>query len=358
MKAPTLALMNGLKRKRKNKILFFLLFLVTGTLGYSQTEKPGYSLLFYNVENLFDPEDDPLKLDDEFTPDGARHWRYNQLNQKLVNLSKVILNVSGWSPPGMIALCEIENREVLERLRTQTPLKNFSYKIIHQESSDDRGIDVAFLYNSDVFYPLSYVSYPIRNEQGSVIATREILHVSGIVSDSDTLHFFINHWPSRYSGLLETRKKREYAALTLRRRLDSLLLGYRSPKVVVVGDFNDQPSDESVLSYLNAQPVSEKIKPDVLYNLSARWGDNEKGTLKYRAQWFVFDQIMVSGALLKSDDGLSTSPGNASVVNLPFLLEKDERYGGFKPNRTFSGYTYKGGFSDHLPVLLKFNLKN
>lgn len=357
MKAPILALMNALKRKTKIKILFFLLVLFTGNFGYTQTHND-YSLLFYNVENLFDPEDAPGKVDDEFTPEGDRHWRNNLLNQKLVNISKVLLSASGWSPPEMIALCEIENREVLERLKSQTPLKNFPYKIIHKESPDDRGIDVAFLYNADVFYPLDYAGYPVKDDQGSILPTREILYVSGIMAGIDTLHIFINHWPSRYSGLLETQRKRELAALTLRCRLDSLIAHYSNPKIVIVGDFNDQPSDESIVLHLNAQPVSEEIKPDVLYNLSARWGDNKKGTLKYRAQWFVFDQIMVSGTLLKSNAGLSTSPENASVINLPFLLEKDDRYGGFKPNRTFSGYTYKGGFSDHLPVLLKLNLKD
>ncbi len=354
-----MALMKELKRKRKNKILLFLLFLLAGKIGYTQSQDTGYSLLFYNVENLFDIENTPGKADDEFTPDGARHWRYSQLNQKLLNLSKVILSASGWSPPGMVALSEIENRKVLELLITQTPLNNFPYNIIHKESSDNRGIDVAFIYNENIFYPLTYKYYPIKNDRDSILATREILYVSGILSDTDTLHIFINHWPSRYSGLLETRGKRVLAALTLRRELDSLYRHYKNPKIVIAGDFNDQPFDESISLHLNAQAVSAEIEPDGLYNLAAGWDNNKSGTLKYRSQWFVFDQIMVSGALITANSGLFTKPEYASVVNLPFLIEKDERYGGFKPKRTFTGFSYnKGGFSDHLPVIIKFSVND
>ncbi len=314
--------------------------------------------MFYNVENLFDPQDDDLSADDEFTPDGERHWTYKRLNSKLINLSKVILSASGWEPPGVVALCEVENQSVLQKLTGKTPLQSFPYQIIHKESPDHRGIDVALLYNSNQFYPLEYKYYPLKLKNDSVVATREILYVSGVAIGADTLHFFINHWPSRYSGLLESRSIRGAAARLLRQKVDELFEKFAAPKIIILGDFNDQPGDESIVKYLNAKEVKEQIIPEVLYNLSFNWGKGETGTHKYQSQWSVFDQIIVSGELLVDKKGLFTTIGNAQILDKPFLLEKDERYGGIKPNRTYLGYRYHGGFSDHLPVLLELDVSN
>ncbi|MFW5755063.1 MAG: endonuclease, partial [Tangfeifania sp.] len=242
---------------------------------------------------------------------------------------------------------------VLEKLLNDTPLQAFQYSIIHKESPDERGIDVAFLYNHDVFYPLNYQYYPLKNEQDSIEKTREILYVSGILNETDTLHFFVNHWPSRYGGLMETQSLRNLAAQTLRNLYDALHENYSNPKVVIVGDFNDQPQDESIASFLDTRTVGEEFDVADVVNLSEKWTNDEIGTIKYQSQWSVFDQVMVSGSLLLDDSGFITSPRMAQIVKLPFLLEKDERYGGTKTNRTFIGYRYNGGFSDHLPVLLQ-----
>jgi hypothetical protein len=133
---------------------------------------------------------------------------------------------------------------------------------------------------------------------------------------------------------------------------------YNSPKIIVVGDFNDNPTDESINDILAAVSVNDKIYKSGLYNLSSNWSDSNLGTLKYQAQWDVFDQIIVSGSLLNAEAGFSTSQQNASIVQLPFLLEEDDRYGGIKPFRTYNGFQYLGGFSDHLPVLLKLHTEN
>lgn len=322
----------------------------------AQNSYGSYSVLFYNVENLFDLEDDPETSDEEFTPGGDRHWTYNRLTKKLLGISKVILGSAGWEPPQMIGLCEVENRRVLENLVSGTPLNKFPYKIIHKESPDHRGIDVAFIYNQDVFYPLFYRYFPLKSADGSELATREILYISGVVNETDTLHFFVNHWPSRYGGLLETQPLRNLAAKTLRFHFNQLCEKYRNPKVIIMGDFNDQPADESISVYLGAAGYSDTIEPDNIVNLSAQWVNDTKGTLKYRSQWSVFDQIMVSGALLNADQGLFATPEMAQIVDLPFLLQKDERFGGMKTNRTYVGYSYNGGFSDHLPVLIQLGL--
>lgn len=309
--------------------------------------------MFYNVENLFDIKNDSLTNDDEFTPEGERHWTNNRLNRKLINTSKVILNASGWKAPTIIAICEVENRYVLDRLRKETPLNSISYKIIHKESPDFRGIDVAMLYNPEEFYPLAYDYYPLSNKKEEIINSREILYVTGILGGTDTLHIFVNHWPSRYSGIMETRELRNGAASLLREKIDLLFAANRNPKIVVLGDFNDQPNDESMAKYLQAKTVSNTFLNTALYNLSAEWLNAENGTLKYQSQWFVFDQVIVSGGILNAKKGIYTKPEWASICTLPFLFEQDEKYGGKKPARTYVGYKYNGGFSDHFPVLLK-----
>lgn len=336
-------------------ILLFFLFLCFQC--YPQNHKNEFSVLFYNVENLFDPESDSDSKDNEFTPAGDRHWTYKKLNQKLLNISKVILNASGWNTPEIVALCEVENRKVLEKLISTTPLQKISYKIIHKESPDHRGIDVALLYNSDIIEPLKYDFYPLTDGE-LILETREILYFSGIQNKKDTLHFFVNHWPSRYDGLLETKSKRIKAAKLLKSKVDELNQEFKNPKIIIIGDFNDQPSDESISEFLGAKKIDNKTNSNQLYNLSIPWQDNKSGTIKYQSQWSVFDQIIVSGSLLENKSETTVRQGDASIVKFPFLFENDEKYGGLKPKRSYIGFSYQNGFSDHLPVLLKLNSSN
>lgn len=212
---------------------------------------------------------------------------------------------------------------------------------------------MGLIYDSERFYPLNYKHYPIKNKNGSIKRTREILHVSGVLNEIDTVHIFVNHWPSRYGGLLETKPERRKAAAMLRGKVNELIDEFNNPRIIILGDFNDQPNDESIAKILNAKRIDSVLMPNELYNLSYEWEEQKKGTLKYRSQWSFFDQIIVSGNLLMGECGYLVKPENASIVNYPFLLEKDERYGGEKPKRTYYGYKYQGGFSDHLPVLLR-----
>lgn len=351
--------MKELKKRMKNKvILVFLIIFISGKI-FSQQNNQEASILFYNVENLFDIYNNPETNDDEFTPKGDRRWTYKRFDKKLQAISKVILNASGWNPPELVALCEIENHYALDKLLSQTPLKSYPYQIIHKESPDPRGIDVALLYNENDFYPLEYQYIPIRTENDLIIKSREILYVSGIIKNTDTLHLFINHWPSRYSGLLESQPLRNLAANTLKAEIELLQKNKINPNIVIVGDFNDQPSDESVLLKLGAIAFPGQIKnfnSNKVFNLSWNWMEKEPGTLKFQSQWSVFDQIMVTGNLLKTENKIFTRVEWAKIVQLPFLLEKDERYGGTKINRTYIGFNYNGGFSDHLPVLLKLQM--
>ncbi len=335
-------------------ILFFLFFSSKAQTGSSGEA----SLLFYNVENLFDTKDDSLTEDDDFTPKGEMHWTEKRLKTKLTNLSKVILNASGWNMPDLVALAEIENRQVVERLIHETPLNKFPYSIIHKESPDHRGLDVVLLYNTEHFFPLEYHYYPLLSGANQVEKTREILYVSGILNGIDTLHIFVNHWPSRYSGLLESKPARLAVARLLKSKTDEVFKKHKFPKIIIVGDFNDNPIDESINDILHAENVNTEIDKNELYNLSGNWLNAGAGTLKYQAQWDVFDQIIVSGALLSAEKGLITNIQNAIIVRLPFLLEEDSKYGDVKPHRTYYGREYTGGFSDHLPVMLKLKVKD
>lgn len=346
---------NSTANRMKTSFSFVIfLFFFLNTLAQQSSDE--FSVMFYNVENLFDVKNDPLTNDDDFTFEGERHWSYKKLNKKIQNTAKAILSAAGWEAPALVALCEIENRYVIDKLVKDSPLQSVAYKVIHKESPDSRGIDVVLLYNSKQFYPLSYQYYPLKSKGGKLLKSREILHVSGILGAIDTVHVFVNHWPSRYSGVMETRALRNGAAALLLENIELVLAQNPKAKIIVLGDFNDAPNDQSIKEYLGAKAITKHLYSQSLYNLSLDWENLEYGTLKYRSQWYIYDQIIVSGELLKSDSGLYTKAEWATICKSPFLLETDERYGGLKPKRTFVGYRYNGGFSDHLPVLLKLKL--
>ncbi len=348
---------NGSLKKMRNRILFSFFILLLCFKSPAQEEN-SYSILFYNTENLFDCEDDPTVNDNEFTPEGDRYWTYHRFIQKINNLSKAIIAASAWDKPAIIGVCEVENRFVLEQLCSKTALQAYPLQIIHKESPDPRGIDVALMYNSDLFKPIQYDYFPLLNEDGNIRRTREILFLKGKFKDSeDTVHVFVNHWPSRYSGLLETTEWRNKAAQLLKQKTDSLFHLSVNSKIIIMGDFNDQPGDTSVLQLLQAQPVDGENQAGKLYNLSSNWGEKGKGSLKYQSQWFVFDQAIVSASLITDAKNRGLTISEASIESAGFLLEQDERYGGERPMRTYYGYDYRGGFSDHLPVKIKIKLR-
>jgi hypothetical protein len=355
-KARIWALTSGLKRKAVSRSPLFLFLCFTFCLS-AQHNPPPFSLLFYNVENLFDTQDDPQTEDDNFTPEGDLHWTNKRLTGKLLNISKVIMNASGWEVPDIVVFAEIENRKMLEKLIGETPLKSSPYKIIHKESPDHRGIDVGMIYNHERFFPIEYNYYPLVINS-NVVNTRELFYVSGVLKGSDTLHIFGNHWPSRYSGMLETRDLRKASALLLKNKVEELNMKYKFPKIVIVGDFNDNPEDETLSKVLKAGKVEIPIVDDQLYNLFFDMKRDNQGSLKYQSRWFVFDQVIVSGSLLSASSGVCIKPEYAKILALPFLLENDKKFGGKKPFRTYYGFTYNGGFSDHLPVLLRMDISH
>jgi hypothetical protein len=335
------------------KLFLYLLIAIIPFLCFARQPNPATRIMFYNVENLFDTIDDPTKNDNEFLPNGQRHWNSYRFYQKLNRLSQVIVAAGEGSYPAVIGMCEVENQHVLESLLHFTPLKKLDYQIIHQESPDMRGIDVALLYRKELFAPLYYHSFAVNNPGDGQFKTRDILYVKGILA-KDTVHFFVNHWPSKYGGVSATKPLRALAASTLRAKTDSILRVNAHSKIIIMGDFNDSPFDKSIAEVLGAKPVTEP-SPANLYSLAHPLAKQGKGTNKYRAKWDMIDQFIVSKSLLKGG-GLHTKTGAFKVFSPSFLLEKDKTNLGDKLNRTYVGFKYHGGFSDHLPILLDLSL--
>jgi predicted extracellular nuclease len=307
-------------------------------------------VMFYNVENLFDPREDSITSDEEYQPTGMRGWTANRLKQKQINISKVVLAVGGWEPPDLIGLCEVENFNVLYGLTNYTALKNFGYKIVHFDSPDPRGIDVALLYRPDRFRVLQKKPVHVRFPFDTASRTRDILFVKGIACKRDTLNIFINHWPSKFGGAMATIPKRNYVASVMRKFADSLLAVNPKANILIMGDLNESPYEEAVSTVLRAKMDSANLEPYDLYNLLAGAGLSwNRGTIKFHESWEAIDHMIVSRALLSH-----TTPHGLHIFDPPFLLQDDEAWFGEKPFRTYYGSKYIGGFSDHLPVYTDF----
>jgi hypothetical protein len=332
-------------------IIPFFLFLPVSLVTVAFAQRPVATVMFYNLENLYDTQDDSLKRDEEFLPGGGRHWNNRRLVSKLTGIARVIVNTGYWEPPAVIGMCEVENREVLEKLVATEPLRTWNYQIIHKDSPDKRGIDVAAIYREDMFHPVSYRYFPPVPENTVLPETREILFLSGVVAGTDTVGLFFNHWPSRYGGLLETRPLRMQAAIRLRSEIEKLCYNGQPRCIAVMGDFNDRPDDECLQRGLETTGKITGV-PCELVNLSSEWESTGKGTIKFQSQWMVFDQVIVNGWFLGCNNVLCVRPGDARIVEPGFLVGVDETYAGKKLNRTYLGPRYQGGISDHLPVLL------
>lgn len=305
-------------------------------------------IMFYNVENLFDNKDDPGKNDEEYLPGGIRNWSDGRYWAKQSAIARVITAVGGWSAPEIVGLCEVENRAVLVDLVTRSPLKRIGYDFIHEESPDLRGVDVALLYRPDKFRPYHHLALRLKFPFDTTARTRDILLVSGLLMNHDTLHVFVNHWPSKFGGAKETEARRLFAGQTVRKACDSLLRLNPSAKILIMGDLNDEHFEPSIREGLRAFPPEEVAKPGDLYNLAAVTKDG--GTHKFQQYWHVIDQVIVSEGLMKAVRGFVVRPGGMHIFDAPFLLVRDDNNLGFKPNRTFEGMRYNGGFADHLPI--------
>lgn len=315
-------------------------------------------IVFYNVENLFYPKDDPLKNDDDFTPTGSYHWTYRRYYLKLNRIAQVIISMSEKGQPALIGICEIESRRVLDDLNTKTLLRSFGYRVIHQESPDPRGIDVALLYDPGVFIPEKYASVKIYDKNHEPLLTRSILKVTGRFYGKYRCHLFINHWPSRRGGQKASEPRRMLVASHLKEEVDRIFKEELKPNIIIMGDFNDEPVDKSLQIILKATDYQNKRdNQGQLFNLM--YDEYKQGNGSYfRKNNFIessiIDQFIVSGAIMEGRNGINLTPVKGEIYRREFLIS--EKNG--TPLRSYQGLKYLGGISDHLPVILDIILDN
>lgn len=322
------------------------------------------SVMSYNVENLFDLEDDPTTQDTEFTPEGDKAWTAQRYSRKLHNIARVIARASEDSWPLLVGLVEVENDLCLEELLHRTALSERGYAYCITHSADPRGIDVALLYRKDLLRNVRHSEYEVAFADDPERKSRNILLVSGELPSGETLHTLVLHLPSMRGGRRATKPLRAQVARRAREICDSLYheAGEHKPHFILLGDMNSKPRSAEIREALGAGEfpalplVSTSRQALELYNLFT--GSGYRGMLGshyFRGVWSQLDQIIISRSLLESGTSLRYVAGSARTYRGDFLLEA-AALGRAKPRRTYAGPYYKGGYSDHLPVLAEFEL--
>ncbi|MCA1751812.1 MAG: hypothetical protein ABR572_07345 [Cryomorphaceae bacterium] len=352
----------------KNKAAAFLLVLASTNFAMTQPDvfkrfesmnmekryEDRIRVAFYNVENLFDLENDSTTRDDDFTPEGDNRYTFSRYKKKSNGLAKTMLAMGGWEPVEFIGLCEVESRWVLEGLTVHSPMDDVGYEIIHEHSPDFRGIDIAAIYRPDKFELINYKYYRVKFTHAPERTTRDLLYAKGIVPNGDTLHIFVNHWPSRYGGQFASEPGRIHLAQMVRSKVDSLNAMYNNPYILIMGDFNDYPNDISIIDHLRAKTTVEAAAPGDVINLSYPIM-YKFGTHSFRGEWGVLDQIIVSQRFF-TNGSMNIVPSDVGVFDAPWLITRNAA-GGTTTYRTYMGPAYKGGYSDHLPTFIDINLQ-
>jgi hypothetical protein len=349
-----------------------LIFCISNVIHSQSKKYTIHTVAFYNFENLFDTRDDLATNDDEWTPTGAQNWTTEKYNQKLRNLSKVLAEIGtaeNRNAPVLIGGSEIENRGVLEDLVREPGLLKFDYGIIHFDSPDKRGIDVALLYQKKFFRPTSFSNIPLyitknrkvvqqdKNEQTTAeeaevkathnrVFTRDQLLVTGFLEDEE-IHIIVNHWPSRSGGEKATSSYREAAGYLNRKIIDSLQQFDPNAKVITMGDLNDGPYNRSVKVALGAKATKAAVPEFGMFNPFEEMAKRGMGTIAFRDSWDIFDQIIITQSLIKPDF-LSFKFWKAGIFNKPYLIQNSGKYKGYPLRHSAA----EVGFSDHFPVYI------
>ncbi len=336
--------------------LHLLVILISLTFLQAQAQEGQFTVMFYNVENLFDTIDAPDYEDEEFTPAGPKKWDYERYEKKLDDIAKVILSVPEKESPAIIGFAEVENQAVLEDLANRKGLKKKDYRAIVIDTDDPRGIDCGLMYRADLFKLKSQEMIPVEDLSGEEYPLRGILHISGTAPDGKMIHLYINHWKSRRGGVAETENLRIYAGIALRREVDRLLASENDPRVIIMGDFNDEPTNKSLYDVLHAGNKRKNINTNDLYNLFYDIHNMDLGgSYSYRGEWQTYDQIVISYSLLNQANGLSANFDSGVILKQDWMLYFDERNNVHVPNRTYGGDNYYGGISDHFPIYVTFS---
>lgn len=313
---------------------------------------------FYNVENLFDVDDDPGKDDSQFLPGGEYGWTAATYLAKLDNLSDAVMSMNNGQGPDILGLAEVENEQVLRDWVNMTDLKPRGYEYVLVEGPDPRGIDVAFLYDPDIFGYQRHETYEVDFPTEPDYITRPILRIDGSLGD-EPVHIFVNHWPSRYGGQEESESRRVAAATTLREALDALLRDNPEANILLMGDFNDDPFNRSLSEVLGAAATTTNLPEDGLYNpWQALHNPDNRGTLTYRGKWNLFDQIILGEDLLDEEGSLYYLNNSAGIHNPEFMQVGGDSPAKDMPRRAiYRGEFQDRGFSDHFPVYLRLRTR-
>lgn len=332
----------------------FIIFLTCKMAIYSQNR---FRIAELNVENLFDCRHDEGKLDEMFLPTAIRRWTTSRYWRKQEALSKELIALGGDIPADLIALCEVENDSVMHDMTERSILRSVGYRYIITDSPDERGIDVALLYQPQTFKLINWQALRVNFGLLPPKHTRDVLHVTGRLQTGDTLDVYVCHLPSRLGGKKYTDPYRLCVSQMIRHSVDSIMRCRCHPLVVITGDFNDTVNGVAFREGLKIEPFSEDILPSVfsLYNIGeGKIGNNgAKGTYYYDKEWETIDHLIVSGGLLLKSASLHTSPSFFCLADFPFLLQWDEWKNCF-PFRTYKGMRYQAGYSDHLPIYADF----
>ncbi|MBL7744108.1 MAG: endonuclease/exonuclease/phosphatase [Chitinophagaceae bacterium] len=340
---------------KKTIIVVFLTSCFFSVVGQKKEYKP-VIVSFYNLENLYDTVDNPIKDDEEFLPGGPRNYNTAIYTDKLNKLATVIsqigieINPDG---PAILGVAEVENDTVLKDLVSQKLIEKRNYKIVHYDSKDIRGVDVGLLYNPKYFKPEASDKLFVQLPGGSKDAyyTRDILWVKGKL-DGETIHVYVNHWPSRSGGEERSAPAREAAAQVCKNHIDSILKLEPNARIIVMGDLNDDPVNASVSAVLNAKGKLKDVRAGGLFNPWTELYRKGLGTLAYQDAWGLFDQIIISYPFLdKEQNGLFFYQQH--IFRREYMVENKGRYKGY-PMRTWDGNTYRGGYSDHFPTYIVF----
>lgn len=339
----------------KRILLLPLLALLTA-LGVSAQSDPRQPLVFgvafYNLENLFDTINNNGKYDLEFSPQGSRQWNSEKYWSKINNLAYCISKmVTKNTPmgPAIIGVSEIENKSVLDDLVRAKDIKQWRLQVVHHDSPDRRGVDVGLLYNPRLFKVLDVTNHTLVIPDNPNFRTRDQMCVTGILG-GDTLSVIVNHWPSRLGGQERSSYLREAAGALSKHIADSLWAIRPNQGVIVMGDLNDDPQDKSCAVALGAKRDQDKVEPHGFFNPWWRVLDKGIGTLAYKSQWNLFDQIIVSGTLLKRNHG-PLQYSSCKVNNFDFLFDTEGQRQGY-PKRTFASGAWLNGYSDHFPTII------
>ncbi len=338
----------------KDSLLLLTIWLSFFGRGQCQQVFEVRTVAFYNLENLFDTVNDTTHYDDDRTANGSGRWTKERYAHKLGNLAKVISSLGrseGNAPPDIIGVCEVENWDVLQDLIEQPLLKSVNYGFIHADSPDERGIDVALIYDQDHFIPSSYHYQKVQlyDERFHRDKTRDQLVVVGYL-DGQEMGYLVNHWPSRRGGTQKSEANRIRAALVARKLIDSLRHEHPEMPVIVMGDFNDNPNNKSIKQVLQTLSVKDSVGEYQLFNPMEKLYAKGFGTIGYRDRWSLFDQIMLNKYALKRQPGLF-SFWKSGIYAPPFLVQSSGRYKGY-PRSTYVAGKYSGGYSDHFPVYI------